>query len=166
MNAEQPSLSGMNFVKSLIEARKAKGLSEEDVANELRISQSVLKEIESNHYSSGQMSVYIKGYIRAYAKLVGVSSEAVDEHFQELGVLDKPAAAPVHRFKYQDPNKARKPMRWLTLFIVFVFLVLVIIWVEWERAGDNAGLPSQAGTTSATLNSNVPPSPLADKTGQ
>lgn len=134
MDVEQQSLSGMSLSKALIDARIAQGLSEEDVANELRIATSTVKAIEANHYPPEKMDVYVKGYIRAYAKLVRVPLDSVEHHFSDLGVLDCPKAAPVHTFQYDHARKHRKPMKWATLGMSAILVVMVISWVQWQRS--------------------------------
>ena len=150
MDVEQQSLSGMSLAKALIDARIAQGLSEEDVANELRIAASTVKAIEANHYPPEKMDVYVKGYIRGYAKLVRVPLESVDHHLSDLGVLDCPQAAPVHTFRYDKSRQRRKPMKWATFAMSGILLVMVISWVQWQRSAP-LGAAANDSASSASL---------------
>ena len=59
----------------LAQARAATGLSTRDVAETLNLSISVVQAIESGDESNMPAQVYVKGYVRAYAKLVNLDPE-------------------------------------------------------------------------------------------
>lgn len=69
-------------------ARNAAGLSLEDVARSSRIGVAILGAIESDDLSSLGAPIYARGYLRAYARAVGLPDEAV------TGALEARAVQP------------------------------------------------------------------------
>lgn len=144
---KQESLLGLSFVKQLIEARQAKHLTAEDVANELRLSVGIIKDIESGCYPPEKLTVFIKGYIRAYAKLVGVDIADVDHYFSTVGVLEKQPDTKPATFEYKEVSSKDKRMKLTTILIIVVLLILLVIWIEWQRSVDSVS----TSMTSATV---------------
>ena len=64
----------------LSDARKAKGLSIEQVADQLNFRKGLVKEIEDDHFDRSLPSTFNRGYLKNYAKLVDVPEEDVGEH--------------------------------------------------------------------------------------
>lgn len=62
--------------KLLKEAREAKQWSLEQVAEQLKLSQTGINELETGIYEDPPPPVYIRGYLRNYARLVGLPNEA------------------------------------------------------------------------------------------
>lgn len=149
---KQESLLGLSLAKQLIEGRKAKNLSEEDVANELRLSTTVVKNIEADFYPPEKLTVFIKGYIRAYAKLVGVDLNDVDEYFASIGVLNKPPTPQPATFTYKKISSKDRSMKFTTLVVIVVLFILVLVWVEWQRSVDG----SATGGTTTVATTTVP----------
>jgi len=142
-NAQTP-ISGMLLVKALIEGRQAKGFSQEDVANELRVSTDIIKKIEASHYNENEMTVYIKGYFRAYAKLVGVDLQEVDHYFASLGVLNKPPMAGPATFKL-DAKRKSLARRVALIAFVCVIVFLIIAWVKSQESDSTLPATQEIG---------------------
>ena len=62
---------GMVFVQ----AREALSITQAETADVLNLSVSVIKALEGNDDSSLPERVYVNGYIRSYAKLLGLAAE-------------------------------------------------------------------------------------------
>lgn len=61
----------------LAEARKAKGLSLEEVASQLRLNVSMLQALENDDYSHLPPAAYVSGYVRSYARALGLTEAEV-----------------------------------------------------------------------------------------
>lgn len=73
-----PHLSpGSSVGMILAEARAARDLTQDDVADQLNLSSRVIAAIESDDYAQLPGATFVRGYIRAYAKLVGVDEKSV-----------------------------------------------------------------------------------------
>jgi cytoskeleton protein RodZ len=63
--------------QQLQKAREASGLSVSDVAGAQHLRPSVIQAIESGDYSQIDSELFLKGYVRTYAKQVGLDADAV-----------------------------------------------------------------------------------------
>ncbi|USH01874.1 cytoskeleton protein RodZ [Grimontia kaedaensis] len=66
----------------LRQAREAMGLSDQDVADRLRLRVSVIQDLEENCCDEEQITTFTRGYIRSYAKLVGVNADELLHTFK------------------------------------------------------------------------------------
>src|SRR6201987_3591363 len=116
------------FGDTFRKAREKKELSLEDASNVTKISSRMLRAIEEEHFDQLPGGVFNKGFIRAYAKHLGINDqEAVDEYLECLrqeqikaqAVWEPPAqpVAPVKRpliainhkiLKTQGPPRAEE----------------------------------------------------------
>ncbi|MGF1833929.1 cytoskeleton protein RodZ [Photobacterium sanguinicancri] len=67
----------------LRQAREKQGYSQKDIASRLRLRQSVIDAIENNNFEAAQSATFTRGYVRSYAKFVGLNEDEL------LGQLDK-----------------------------------------------------------------------------
>ncbi|MDO3385124.1 helix-turn-helix domain-containing protein [Gilvimarinus sp. SDUM040013] len=72
---ESPHSSEQSLGKALAEARIRQGKSCEEVARALNIQPDKLKALEEDQYDKLFSPVFVRGYIRSYAKMCGVDSE-------------------------------------------------------------------------------------------
>ncbi|MGF1725081.1 cytoskeleton protein RodZ [Photobacterium nomapromontoriensis] len=61
----------------LRQAREKLGYSQKDVASRLRLRQSVVNDIENNNFEETQLATFTRGYVRSYAKFVGLDENEV-----------------------------------------------------------------------------------------
>lgn len=67
----------LSLGERLRSARKARALTLQQVAFTLRLEESVLRALEDDHYEVLGAAVFVRGHLRAYARLLGLSEEAV-----------------------------------------------------------------------------------------
>jgi len=65
-------------------AREARHLSLSDVSEQIYIRSIYLQSIEDEDWKSIAAPVYVRGFIRTYARFLGLDSEAAVEHYNEL----------------------------------------------------------------------------------
>ena len=92
-NSEEPgAVTGMGSPGArLRQARKACDLSIEDVATHLKLSTDKIKSLESGEISSIAAPVFVAGYLRAYAKLVGLPGDEIVSGFDALAEMNAPS---------------------------------------------------------------------------
>ena len=56
----------------LRQKREELGLTLEQVASRLRLRRSIIENIESNQFESEQVATFTRGYLRSYARVVGI----------------------------------------------------------------------------------------------
>ena len=62
-------------------ARIAKGMSLNDVANKMHLSTAILTSLEENNFEEITAPIFVKGYLRAYARLVKVDEEEIIQQY-------------------------------------------------------------------------------------
>ena len=110
-------------------ARTAAGLSLTDIASRLHLRESMLQMIESDNYDKSPELVFVRGYLRAYANLLNLSADEIIAEFNQLDIQDPATQTPVKKYKpIQSSKNKGKYLRRFTLFIIFVFLVIIGLW--------------------------------------
>ncbi len=71
-----------NFGDELAKARKKKVLSLDDVANELNILKRHIEAIERQDYQALPPKAYAQGFVKSYARLVGLNEEEMARQFE------------------------------------------------------------------------------------
>lgn len=83
--ATEPSQTTIDGPGSqLRKARERQSLDQGKVAAQLHLSQSLIEALEWDDYERLPAPVFVKGYLRNYARLLGVDEDAVIEAFQQL----------------------------------------------------------------------------------
>jgi len=146
-------------------AREARGLSLSDVAEQIRIRSVYLAAIEDENWSAIGAPVYIRGFLRTYARFLGLDPEEVVTEFNALsGKAGAPAPVPsapvppVGRVTESSSSRNLSPVIWIAS-LVAVALIAFVVYNEltWHRT--NAGGSEQLAAASAA------PSPLPSTTG-
>jgi cytoskeleton protein RodZ len=67
----------------LVEARNAMGLSQKDVADQLFLTPTFIRYMDEGQFQMISKAAYIKGYLRTYARVVGISGDDVIAGYEE-----------------------------------------------------------------------------------
>ncbi|SUB83399.1 Cytoskeleton protein rodZ [Pragia fontium] len=117
----------------LSEARNALNLSQQVVAEQLRLKVTTVRELEAGLNPLDLAPTFIRGYIRSYARLVHIPEDELIALLPKAQVEKNIVES--NRIKGFTLSKGRKKLdRWLTLFtwlIIFVVLGLTGAW-WWE----------------------------------
>ncbi|AWA06231.1 cytoskeleton protein RodZ [Aeromonas hydrophila] len=142
-------------------AREQLGWTREQVASRIHLRLTLIAAIESDTYDKHTSHTFIRGYLRTYAKLVGIPEETILAAYDKLGLTppDNIDMQSFSRRSRQQANDSRlKVVTWL------VILVLIALSVAWwwqstarRSAGDEALAATEMGATSNTPSATVPP---------
>ncbi|SKA55256.1 cytoskeleton protein RodZ [Enterovibrio nigricans] len=122
----------------LKQAREQMGLSAQDVADRLRLRVSVIQELEANCCDGQQIATFTRGYIRSYAKLVGVDADSLLGDFKPSPEIDENAqkmqsfSGRAHREKHDSRVMG------LTWIILAVVVSITTFW--WWQNQENEDL--------------------------
>lgn len=117
----------------LREAREAKKLSCHEVAAYLRLTSSVIEMLERDDYSKFSGATFVRGYLRGYARYIGLPTERVLEAYERLSIPEP--AHPV--VKTQVRKQLRSNDRWVravTYIVVVLVITLPLLWWKHEIA--------------------------------
>lgn len=120
----------------LAAARKARGLSLDDIVQRTRVPRRHLELIEAGNYVGLPALPYSAGFVKTYAQMLGLDGAALSRDFRaEVGEVEQVRHAPAP-FEPADP--ARMPSRLLAFVALGVAVLLAIGYALWRGAGMNA----------------------------
>ncbi|HHQ4554430.1 TPA: cytoskeleton protein RodZ [Aeromonas veronii] len=135
-------------------AREQLGWTREQVASRIHLRLTLIAAIESDTYDKHTSHTFIRGYLRTYAKLVGIPEETILAAYDKLGLTppDNIDMQSFSRRSRQQANDSRlKVVTWL------VILVLIALSVAWwwqstarRSAGDEALAATEMSAASST----------------
>lgn len=120
--------------ETLREAREARSLSIAEVALELKISRQAVEHIEAGRFDRLPGDTFTRGYIRSYARLMGLDSNRLAVEFDRYRGIEAREHAVSSIARVKMPNgSGRSIMRWSTLLIVLVLMASAWWWYEAGR---------------------------------
>jgi cytoskeleton protein RodZ len=141
-------------------AREARGLTLSDVAEHIRIRSVYLAAIEDENWAAIGAPVYIRGFLRTYARFLGLDPEEVVTEFNGQAsapaapVPSAPGAPPKTSYlaDEQAPARGLSPLIWAASLVAVVLIAIVVYNEAMLRARQSAAaLPSNtAAASSAT----------------
>lgn len=144
-------------------AREARGLSLSDVAEQIRIRSVYLAAIEEENWGAIGAPVYARGFLRTYARFLGLDPEEVVAEFN--GAPASPAAetgaapsrsTPVESVREPSSRRSLAPLIWIA-GVIAVALVAFVFYnaLTMSGRGSNASV-AVSSAASAALPSNSP----------
>jgi cytoskeletal protein RodZ len=135
LSQAQPSSNAQRPGERLRQARLLKGREIKDIATDLNIHVRILTAIEADDYKLLPEPAFIRGYLRAYGRLLGIDSDTLILQFNEIYTsatglssnhsLENSPIQQLARLQSRT-RKSNGWMLWLLVPIVLVVLVLVL----------------------------------------
>ncbi len=117
----------------LRQARLQKKRELKEIAIDLHISERILTAIEADDYKSLPEPAFIRGYLRAYGRLLGIDSDTLIVQFDELytsatGLSSNHSLenSPLQQLAKLS-NRTRKSRRWMLWLLILVVVVLLMM---------------------------------------
>jgi cytoskeleton protein RodZ len=112
-------------------ARIQQGLLIEDVASRMHLSLGILKSIEENNFDNLTAPIFVKGYLRAYARLVSLDEDDMIQLYVELYSNDDP---PINTTTQMVPEISAQDARvkWTT-YLVIIILIAILSALWWNK---------------------------------
>ena len=155
----EPSL--MRVGERLAAARKAQGLSLDDIVQRTRVPRRHLEMIEAGNHSALPALPYSAGFVKTYAQMLGLNGAELSRDFRaEVGQVEPVRHMPAP-FEPADP--ARMPSRMLAFVALGVAILLAVAYALWRGVGMNADERASlaAGTAVETGTPATAPQPAA-----
>ncbi|MBO1518509.1 RodZ domain-containing protein [Oceanisphaera pacifica] len=125
--ADTPITSGPGSL--LRHAREAKGWTQAEVARRLNLRLAVIESIDSDQHKAGVATTFLRGYVKAYAKVVGVDERQALAAFDVVNTEEPAFEASMKSFSKKTRQQASD--KWLKRISWFVFLGLLVSLVYW-----------------------------------
>ncbi|VAX18555.1 hypothetical protein MNBD_NITROSPINAE03-1922 [hydrothermal vent metagenome] len=115
--------------KYLVACRQKKGLAVEEVAQITRINPRLICAAETDRFEELPGRVFIRGFLRSYAEVVGVDSAELIKRFESLGMVDvdrspKLISMPLHN----DSTGTSVMMLYAAIIAALVIIVAVYLF--------------------------------------
>ncbi|NUW66489.1 cytoskeleton protein RodZ [Vibrio coralliilyticus] len=148
MSAEQQTpVQEENKVEAgtiLKQKREELGLTQQQVADRLRLRRSIIENIELNQFESEQVATFTRGYLRSYARVVGIKESVV------LCALDDCGEAQHEEHEMQSfsqkTNKEKHDSRIMTLTWGIFAIIVGISSVWWWQNQENSAVELTTAT--------------------
>ncbi|MGL5524553.1 MAG: cytoskeleton protein RodZ [Aeromonas veronii] len=135
-------------------AREQLGWTREQVASRIHLRLTLIAAIESDTYDKHTSHTFIRGYLRTYAKLVGIPEETILAAYDKLG-LTPPDNIDMQSFSRRSRQQANdNRLKVVTWLVILVLIALSVAW-WWQStsrrsAGDEALAATEMSATSST----------------
>jgi cytoskeleton protein RodZ len=108
-------------------ARIQQGLSIEDVASRMHLSLGILQSIEENNFDSLTAPIFVKGYLRAYARLVSLDENEMIQLYVDFYSNEDP---PINTTTQVVPEISAQdaPVKWMTYLVIIILIALLSAW--------------------------------------
>ena len=136
--------------KRLRAAREAQALTIEDIAAATRIPKRHLMTIESGSYEGLPAPTYSAGFIKSWARRLGLDGQALADEFRaEMGGMATPSAQPL---PYEPADPRRTPPVGLAVLALLIAVLVGLGYLYWRGSTEQ---PAQI----AAAASDQPPAP-------
>ncbi|MFA5383255.1 MAG: RodZ domain-containing protein [Eubacteriales bacterium] len=125
----------MEIGKTLRKAREARGLSMEDVARLTRINLKYIKAIENDSFDALPGGVYTRGFLRSYARLLGLDPGELLSGFEEqnpveINDLSEKHTPAAFNFPPKESLSAKK-LKKTACYIAFAVIIILAGYLVW-----------------------------------
>ena len=145
----------------LKELRSKEALSTQEVASRLHLDPRVIESLENDAYDQLPASIYVRGYIRNYAKLLGADAERLIRLYDQTGVEEEPEIIPEVRHPAQT-SSSDKPVKAFTYLISLILVILLVAWWQSNFLIKDMGAPAGGAAPQATVNGHTTEAPAFD----
>lgn len=128
-------------------ARMEKKLSQVEVAEKLFLTTQIIEFLDDGAFERIPKKAFIRGYIRAYARVVGLEgSELVAAYDAEVGRDEGQGDEATILMNAEDPSLAKNPIfRAGAMGIAVLVIVVLLVWMVMSgEQGDRSGPPSSS----------------------
>lgn len=120
----------------LREKRESLGLSQQDIANKLFLKAGQIDDLENNKIDDSSSVTFTKGYVRNYAKQLGMDSDAVIAAFEQYHTSVK-SPAKLQSFSKRVAKQTHDD-RWMMVTYIILLLIIggVVAWWYQQPSDD------------------------------
>lgn len=133
----------------LHDARIEQGLTEQQVAEHLNLRPMLIAQIEKNEFDSTTPEIFVRGYLKNFAKFVHANETEVLASYQSLTIA-RHQGTQMQSFSQVTRQKAENNrLMMIIYFIVFVLVVLTVMW--WMQDSNKQSPDGEAVTQQNTV---------------
>ena len=125
-NTSERRPAGAGPGEQLQAARIQQGMSLEDVASRMHLSISILEAIEENDFDEITAPIFVKGYLRAYARIVSLDEDEMINLYSDYYSEEDPPItstsnmAPSTRFRLLSTSPPKSTCPGVSTILIFI----------------------------------------------
>lgn len=119
----------------LAKNREQQGYSTEYVAGKLHLRLKMIELLEKDDYKNMPEAVFIKGYLRAYARLLNLPSAPLLEIFNQNYSAERKSDKALWQSR-RETHRAEHAVRWVTAIFTVVVLTAVSLWWNTNKGNE------------------------------
>ena len=128
---DEPSRTNLGPGDRLQAQRIAMGLTLEELAKKMRLSVPILKSIEENDFGQISAPIFVKGYLRSYARIVNADeNDIITQYITDYTDEDPPISSTSNTAPEINADDSR--VKWVTYLVIFALISLLVVW-WWNR---------------------------------
>lgn len=108
-------------------ARIELGITVEEIARQMNLNASILKSIEEDEYKEMQSPIFIRGYLRTYARLVSLDENEIIGMFGAFYQIDEPSLAAIGNTAPEISSSDFR-VKWMTYIVIAGTIALIAVW--------------------------------------
>jgi cytoskeleton protein RodZ len=129
---EDEIIQGGRGPGELLQAARMKiGLSIEDVAQRMHLSYDIVEAIEENNFSEITAPIFVKGYLRVYARIVSLDEDEMIQQYAEFYSNEDPPISSIGNV-IPEISPSDRRVKLVTYLVIVVLVVLLAIW-GWKK---------------------------------
>lgn len=128
-NSETKNDSSETVGNVLRKKREVIGLSIDNIANQLNLDPKLIESLEKNDYVKFNIETYIKGYLRAYAKVLDLDGDTIINLYKESNPEKTPEILPNVKPKTQR-NSGDKSVKLFSYIIALTIALSILVWYQ------------------------------------
>jgi cytoskeleton protein RodZ len=126
------SSESLGFSNILRKAREQKGMSLADVGAELHLHESVIYAIENNNLDKLPEPAYVCGYIRNYARFMGIDPVPLVNNFKETSKIEPKLNSVTSVSRKLERKEEKRSVFFLLFLVILLFLGGFFGWQLWQ----------------------------------
>lgn len=140
--------------------RELSGLTPADVGIRLRLRTCVIEALENDDYKQIPKLVFARGYLRSYAKILGLSANDIVQKFDQLQLTETSTevCSPLRNSFRKPQTREHSKLPWIMLAIAVIIFVIAGFWQPITQRLNHTLTPS------SSLNTTMKSIPVNDQT--
>ena len=144
MSSPEQNATSQTAGEILKQLREEHKLSVKDIATRMRLDPRLIESLEANDLDRLPAAIYIRGYIRSYAKIIEADADSL------VALYDNDAPEPPEIIlEIKLPTQASssdKPVKAFTYLITLILALLLLVWIQSKFMLEDTINHAKAGT--------------------
>ncbi len=129
MPSTTPDTASNSIGALLKTTREQRGMSQADAAAQLNLKVAIIEKLEAEQWDTSMATTFVKGYLRAYARLLKLSEREILQAFDLQTAHLRPKTTEMHSFSRKTSREAADSRFMLATYGLVVLLIgLFFVW--------------------------------------